>query len=346
MIDQTGSNSREDVLALLAGRRSQRIPCFSGLIHVTVPGLESIGLGLSAVHHDPAKMAAAAATTHRLFGFESAVVPLDMYVEAGVLGARVDFGEEAMLPVLPRLVEFLAGSSEELTPTLASSLRDQGRVPVVTEAIRILRSDVGQQIVIGAWVPGPFTLATLLVEITNLLLELVTAPESVGRLLDGLTDVLVEVASVYRAAGADFITVHEMGGSPGFIGPPAFTRLVLPRLQRLLAALPPPRVLSVCGNTNRSMPLLAEAGADALSVDQTNDLAHSREVLGREVLLFGNIDPVGTLTYDDETGVRHAVTSAVEAGVDAIWPGCDLWPRAPAANLRALVDEALQHRRA
>ena len=50
------------------------------------------------------------------------------------------------------------------------------------------------------------------------------------------------------------------------------------------------------------MPLLADSGAEALSLDQVNDLAHSREVLGPEVLLVGNIDPIGVLTNGDEQG--------------------------------------------
>lgn len=131
---------------------------------------------------------------------------------------------------------------------------------------------------------------------------MVRAPEAVGRLLDALVDVLAEVGMAYSAAGADILTVHEIGGSPGFIGPPAFEKLVQSRLKRLIASLPAPRILSVCGDTNRAMPLLADSGAEALNLDQVNDLAHSREVLGPEVLLVGNIDPIGVLTNGDEQG--------------------------------------------
>ena len=70
--------------------------------------------------------------------------------------------------------------------------------------------------------------------------------------------------------------MHEMGGSPGFIGPAKFEQFVLPVVKKLNENISAPRVLSVCGNTNTSMHLLAQAGADAISVDQTNDLAASR----------------------------------------------------------------------
>ncbi len=60
------SNSREEVLALLRGKRPNRIPCFSGLISVTADGLHELGYTFSEVHHDPIKLAAAAASTPRL----------------------------------------------------------------------------------------------------------------------------------------------------------------------------------------------------------------------------------------------------------------------------------------
>lgn len=85
------TNSRDDVLALLRGERPHRVPCFSGLISVTADGLRELGFAFSEVHHDPMKLAAAAASTPRLTGFESAVLPLDLCVEAEVLGAEVDF---------------------------------------------------------------------------------------------------------------------------------------------------------------------------------------------------------------------------------------------------------------
>jgi len=338
------TNSRDQVLELLAGQRSQRTPCFSGLMNVTVSGLERLGLSFGEIHTDPEKMAAAAATTYRVFGFESAVVPMDLCVEAEALGAQVDFRLDAPRLEFPRVVTPLAVSPDELKLVVPADLPQRGRLPVVIEAIRRLKESVGREIVIGAWVPGPLTLAMQLIDLKRLTADVVRAPEAVGRLLDPLTDLLTEVGRAYRAAGADFLTVHEMGGSPGFIGPPAFKNVVQPRLKRLIAALPAPRVLSVCGDTNRAIPLLPECGAEALSLDQLNALARTREVLGTHVLLFGNIDPIGTLANGDETGVRRAVRHAIDAGVDAVWPGCDLWPLVPAVNMQAMVDEARIYR--
>jgi [methyl-Co(III) methanol-specific corrinoid protein]:coenzyme M methyltransferase len=54
------------------------------------------------------------------------------------------------------------------------------------------------------------------------------------------------------------------------------------------------------------------------------------------MLLFGNLDPVATLCHGNEAEITEAVRRAKEAGVDAVWPGCDLVPKTPVENIRAL----------
>jgi [methyl-Co(III) methanol-specific corrinoid protein]:coenzyme M methyltransferase len=161
--------------------------------------------------------------------------------------------------------------------------------------------------------------------------------EQVHAALEFLTQVLATVGNAYHDAGADFLTIHEMGGSPGALGPRLFESIVLPHLQALTSALPQPMVLSACGRTNGAIKLLAASGADALSVDQTNDLAASRQEVP-DVLLFGNLDPVGLISQGTPAQITEAVASAVRSGADAIWPGCDLYLQTPLENLRALVD--------
>ncbi len=84
------------------------------------------------------------------------------------------------------------------------------------------------------------------------------------------------------------------------------------------------------------MQMLAQCGADAISVDQVNDLAASRAAL-KDVLLFGNIDPVVTLSRGGDAEVTEAVVRAKEAGVDAVWPGCDLVIQTPVKNINLMT---------
>jgi len=88
---------------------------------------------------------------------------------------------------------------------------------------------------------------------------------------------------------------------------------------------------------------MAECGADGLSVDQKNTLAETRKKIGSEMLLFGNFDPYGTLVTMNAAEVDQVVKNCFEAGINALWPGCDLWPDLKKENLQALMAAALKY---
>jgi [methyl-Co(III) methanol-specific corrinoid protein]:coenzyme M methyltransferase len=331
--------SRDDTLAILRGERVARLPVFSGLPSLTAMGLKAAGVRYSESHTDAAKMAAAAASTFELCGFESAVVPFDLCVEAEALGCGVDFQTDVDIFLAPVVDEPLATLAKVPRFAPSQGLQGWGRIPLVADAICRLKAGVGREIAIGAWVPGPFTLAWQLFG-ADAWLSALQDTEQTARTLESLAGFLAQVATNYRAAGADLITVHEMGGSSQVTGPSRFQTLVKPALRKLLAAIESPKVLSVCGDTNAIVRDLVTCGADALSFDERNDLARTRRRLGSNAILFGNIDPVDVLSQGTPAGVAQTVAAIARAGANAIWPGCDLYPEIPSENMRALMESA------
>jgi MtaA/CmuA family methyltransferase len=329
--------SRETILDLFSGQKIDTQPAFSGLIHITAEGLQSEGLALHEVHRDARKMARASVSTFKLSGLPSAVAPLDMLVEAEALGATIDFREDGLY-TFPRTVKPLFPSTKFITSEIGDNFEilNRGRIKLVCEALELIKEDLGNDAVVGGMIPGPFTLLLFLIEPGGLFVDMKREPNSVLDALTHLSAFLSRVGQVYRNAGADFITIHDMGGSPGFIGPAKYEQFAFPAEKLLINQLLPPRVLSVCGNTNRSMHLLAQTGAEAISVDQLNDLVASRKLL-TDTLLFGDIDPVDALWQGDRFQIMEAVHTAKTAGVDALWPGCDLVPQTSIENIKAFV---------
>lgn len=334
---------REQILDLLSGKKVDAQPAFSGLIHITTEGLEREGLVFHEIHKDAKKMAKAAASTFHVTSMPSAALPLDLCLPAEALGAELNYYENGEFQ-FPQVKQALFESTKHLTAESmpfqweneSADVLQRGRISMVCKAIGLVKKDIGADAVISGIIPGPYTLLLYLCNLRNLIVEMKKEPGVVSEALLHLSSYLSKIGGAYRKAGADFITVHEMGGSPGFIGPAKFEQFVLPALKALYVKLPHPSVLSVCGNTNKSMPLLAQTGASAISVDQTNDLAASRAVL-KDKLLFGNIDPVGKMWLGTSTQVAAAVSGAKEAGVDAVWPGCDLVPQTPIHNIKTFL---------
>ena len=329
-------NQRDSILSLFNGQPPADVPSFSGLIHVTIEGVKHEGISWTEMHHDAAKMARAAASTFRTTGLPSATLPLDFCAPAEVFGAELAFygEEENMLPQVKRAVfESVKDFTTEITEN--TEILRSGRMPVILEALRRTRKDIGEDAVVSGLLPGPYTLLLYLCNPAKLFIEMKKEPQVVTSALLQLSTFLARIGMAYREAGADFITVHEMGGSPGFLGPARYEQFVHPALKALIEGLPKPRVLSVCGDATKSLALVATSGAEAISLDQTVDLAAARSALG-ETLLFGNVDPVATLWRGDPHQARVSARRAEEAGVDAVWPGCDIVPSTPIGNLAAL----------
>ncbi len=323
---------REKILELLSGKKIDAQPAFtafSGLIHITVEGLEREGLTFHEVHKDAEKMARAAASTFKLTGMPSATLPLDLCAPAEALGAELNYGEFQFPQVKRALVE----SVKEIEGLGISKL-GIGRLPIICKAIELAKNDIGKDVVISGMIPGPYTLLLYLCNPIKLFTEMKKEPQAVIDALFHLSSFLAKIGNAYRKAGADYITIHEMGGSAGFIGAAKFEQFVLPALKDLHAKLPTPRVLSVCGNATKSLALLNQCGAEAISLDQTVDLTAARTAL-KDVLLFGNLDPIKILLKGDEFQIAEAVARAKEARVDSVWAGCDLALQTPLQNIKA-----------
>lgn len=333
----TNLNSRERVLKLFRREKVDTIPLFSGMGNVTIHGLEKYGWRFPEIHTDARKMANMAASTYQLFGFESVVVPFDMGVEAEALGSKVNYYTHATDILYPTISEHPAEKVEDLNLQVPSDLAKAGRLPVVTQAIRILKQEIGDQVAVGSWVLGPYTLAGQLLDLSQLAKAAFKKKDLVGKLLDQLADVLIRIIKIYREAGADYITVREMGAGPDILSPRMFESLVRPPLKKIFDNIESPKILHICGDTNAIVDQMILCGADAISVEKKNNVAETRKKLGPDVMIFGELDAYGVLSMGKPDDVDKAVKEAIDRGVNAIWPGCDLWPVVPKENMEALM---------
>jgi [methyl-Co(III) methanol-specific corrinoid protein]:coenzyme M methyltransferase len=360
------NNSKETVMNVLRGRKADHVPNFSGMGSITLHGIQQLGYRFNEIHVDPRKMADAAASTHRLFGFESAIVPFDMGVVAESLGAAVKYYEKAdqsqiIYPTMTRKVVDRAavsapdGLSEADAKTfvmkeierqiaahewqMPADLASTGRIPIVLEALRILKRELGDAVAVGSWTLGPFTELGQVMDLEILLKMAAKKPDVVQRHLSFMVNYLDKVLHLYIEAGADFVTVREMGATSSILSPRMFKSLVLPALQDLFGRIDgAPRVLHICGDTNPIIELMAASGADALSVDQMNRLSETRAKLPNVVLL-GNYKPFGAPFCEGAPEeVEAMIKESIEHGADGVWPGCDIWPVVPVENMKAMMD--------
>jgi [methyl-Co(III) methanol-specific corrinoid protein]:coenzyme M methyltransferase len=338
-------SSRERVLKLFGGEEIDRPPCFSGMGNVTAEGMKKFGYKFAAIHSDAKMMADAAASSYKLFGFECAVVPFDLCVEAEALGCEINVYSHLEDILYPTIKTKLINTEDEMEIQLQSDIASRGRVPMMKEVIRLLKEDIGNDVAIGAHVLGPFTLAGQIMELNTLLKLSFKKPDKIGALLDMMADALITIAKEYVDAGADYITVREMGATSDVLSPRVFKNLILPYLKKIFTKVKTKSVIHICGKTNDIAGFMVESGATAISVDQKNDVVETRKKIGDGPLLFGNYDPYNILVSGTEEQVRETMKQCMDNGVNAVWPGCDIWPTVPPDNFNAMMDEVKKYRR-
>jgi [methyl-Co(III) methanol-specific corrinoid protein]:coenzyme M methyltransferase len=338
-------NPRERILKLFAGENIDRPPCFSGMGNVTTEGLKKFDYTFAALHSDAKMMSDAAAETYKLFGFECGIVPFDLCVEAEALGCEINVYSHVEDILYPTIKKKLISTEDEMEIVVPSDLSTRGRIPLVKEALGILKADIGSEVAIGTYLLGPFTLAGQIMELNDLLKLSFKKPDKVGRLLDILKDVIIKIAKEYEKAGVDYITVREMGATSDVLSPRVFKNLILPYLTKIFAELKANGVLHICGKTNDIAVFMVESGAKAISVDQKNDISETRKKIGNDALLFGNYDPYNVLVSGTPEKVRETIRRCMDEGVSAVGPGCDIWPTVPPENMNAMMDEVKKYRR-
>jgi uroporphyrinogen-III decarboxylase len=88
---------------------------------------------------------------------------------------------------------------------------------------------------------------------------------------------------------------------------------------------------------------MAEAGANAISLDQKNEVRGTRDKLGTEVIILGNVDPYNVIVKGTVEDVESAVKDVIDAGVNGVVPGCDIWPEVPKENMQTLVESTKKY---
>lgn len=331
---------KERILRFFRKERIDRMPCFSGQGMVTLPAIESIGIRFPQIHVSAENMANAAVASVERYGFDSAVVPFDMCTIPEALGLKVSLYEESEEVLYPTIPYKWPHPRDVRIP---DDYLNRGRMPEVSRAISMLKERIGHDRAVGSWVLGPFTLAGQLVELDVLMKMTYREKATVERLLDELVELIIDLGIHYRDKGADYLNLREMGTGSDLLSPRTFREMIKPRLEKIFSSWPSPKILHICGATDLIIEIMNDCGADAISVDQKNNLSQSRKKVGDRTILLGNFDPYKTLCSMDESEVDGVIKRCIDEGSDAVWPGCDIWPMVKEENVRAYVRAVERH---
>ncbi|MCZ7665413.1 MAG: MtaA/CmuA family methyltransferase [Thermoleophilia bacterium] len=272
---------KERLYATLYRQEVDRIPVAQPLQTGTVELMESCGAFWPAVHSDPELMATLAYEAHAKIGFESVRVPFDVNVESEALGCILDYekGSRKGLDIQPSVKTAPISNLEGLEATPDPDPHTTGRMPVVLEAIRLLRKRLPAEIPILSAVVGPFMVAGQIRGVDPFMRELMREPDFVTKVVEKAFRACLAYAQAQVEAGSDVVVIVDASASPDLISPAQFDAFAKPYTKDLSAGVSVPTILHICGRTKPSLAHMAEC-ANGVSIDSLVPMREAREIVG------------------------------------------------------------------
>jgi len=246
------------------------------------------------------------------FGMDACVIFSDIMVAVEAMGAPVTFATGG--PHVAAPVRTLEAVERLHVPDPIEAL------PFVFEALRRTREELRDRAALVGFVGGPFTLASYLVEggssrtFAEIKELMCSEPAVAHALLRKLADFVARYAGAQPKEGAHAVQVFDTWA--GELSPSMYEEFALPYQRKVIAAIQgagAPAILYVNGCAGK-LKMLAQTGADVLSVDWRLDLDAVRAALGAGIALQGNVDPCVLLS------TPAAVTTAARAAMAAAGP--------------------------
>lgn len=297
---------KERMEKALRGQQSDRIPFVPSIYE---HGAAVLGKSPGETSRDAALMAQAALGSYRRYGHDLVTVGIDIYnIEAEAWGCAVSAGEGTSVPGV--VSHPLAG-----LPTLDADRLDVpvpgsgNRLALLTEAVKRVAGEIGREVWVYGCLGGPFSQAVELRGFDNLIVDMMTAPEAVHRLLEMLAQATLDHARRVSENGAG-VYLYESWATPPLITPDIFREYVAPYNKGIVQTVrgeyhtPPPSVI-MGGNVTLLGDLFLDMGVSLVAVDYLADFSALRRLFdGTGTIVRGCVDPK-MIERGDWDGIRR-----------------------------------------
>jgi len=273
------------------------------------------------------------------YGYDTVFALMDVNVETEAVGSVLTYRTNNY----PVVKSYALSRGTELDRLSVPDPYKAGRMPELLKAITILRSEIGDDVLVVGCVLGPMTLATQLLGIEKALYLAIDDPESFTRLLDFSEEVVIRFGKVQIEAGAHLPIVFDPSASPAVIPYQFFREFELSRLKNVFTSFRQAGAMAnwlhIAGPTDSILGLYSKAGVDIANFDFCVDPLDAQRALP-QTCLDGNIKP---LSFVDAASEEIAAESSRLLNLFAdrrgfiLSSGCEIPPESKPENVAAMV---------
>jgi len=275
---------------------------------------------------------------------DAAFMIMDLSVEANAMGLPVRFPTDESSSVEHHPISNI----DELDHLRRINILQDARIQSYIKTIEMMKLGLPDNVLVGAFIIGPVTLAGLLEGAQQVAMDSMLEPEKLDELCKFSTSVIIEYARCLVNAGADIICILEPTGV--ILGPRQFERFSGYYVNHILQSYKyagVDTVLHICGNTMHLIDGMVKSGAGALSIDSPEtgvDIVKVLQKVPQNVAIIGNVNPTKIMKDGCAELVSQTTKDLLEKTVKfpnfILSTGCDLPPGTPLKNMQTFMETA------
>jgi MtaA/CmuA family methyltransferase len=269
--------------------------------------------------------------------FDTDMVSLisDPYRETSAFGAPVEFIKEGV----PRCLDLIVTTDDDVDnlpdPDVYKCERTLDRIKGAAMFQQLLKGTVP----VGGWIEGPLAEACDLAGVDTMLIRIMTDPDFANRLMDKCLVLAKKFAKAQVEAGCDLIGIGDAICSQ--IDRETYDLFVRDRHAELISYIHEcgvPVKLHICGNINHLLESIRIIDTDIIDLDSHVEIGKARKILGNDILLGGNINPV--LVQDKSAEEVYNMSKVLVDNYKdqkfLLAAGCEITVLTPHENLMAM----------
>jgi len=274
------------------------------------------------------------------FSFDQLSAISDPYRETQGFGAKIEYTTNQV----PKCIDPPLQNSTDLSRLKKPNPYKSGRMKDRIQAIKSYKEKYPNQYSILGWVEGPAAEASTLRTVNNFLVDLLIEPTFTDELMERCTDVAIDFAKAQIENGADTIGIGDAIASQ--VSPVVYEKRIQHLEKRIVQVIHESGAfvrLHICGNITHLLPGISDLDVDILDVDHMVEMKEVRKIVGNNVTLAGNIDPVHGVRNGNPEGIKKYMNQIYQ-GVGnpfMINAGCEIPSGTPVENLKALCEPIL-----
>ncbi len=301
---------------------------------MTNPGIELTGKTVLEAVTDGNVHAEAIHALNARFPLVATTAIMDLTVEAEAFGCEINFSQNETPTVKRRLVCNKEEVERLTVPTLKA-----GRISQYLLANQLVSAAITDKPVFGGCI-GPFSLAGRLFDMTELMMAIYTEPETVTLLLEKCTLYIILYVRAMKAVGNHGVIMAEPAA--GLLSDDdcrQFSSYYVKQVVDMLQDDTFSVIFHNCGNRGHCTQAMLYTGAHGYHFGNAMNMVDALEACPKDVLVMGNLDPVGVFKMATPEQVRQTTQRLLEQTARhrnfVISSGCDVPHRTPLANVEA-----------